>query len=115
MQSLVGVLHVIPAAAAPVGMLKMAIWTRWTGGVGKFKQISRILAPDTKAVLAESAVEFELQDVNAPATNVNFFAGMQFKEFGLYTVEISLNDEKVIAYPFHIVKIQQPTAPAPAR
>jgi len=111
MQSLVGVLHVIPAAATPVGMLKMAIWTRWVGGIGKYKQSARLLAPDGKTVLSESAVEFEMKDVLAPATNVNFFAGMQFKEFGVYTVEISLNDEKIIAYPFHVIKVQQPAAP----
>ena len=114
MQSLVGVLNLIPANNIPVGLLKLAIWTRWVGGFGKFKQSARILAPDGTTVLGESAVEFEMLDVLAQATNVNFFAGIQFNEYGTYTVEISLEDKKVIHYPLHVLQIQQQQAPAPA-
>jgi len=113
MQSLIGVLNIIPAANIPVGLLKLALWTRWVGGLGKFKQSARILAPDGATVLGEAAVEFELLDVLAQATNVNFFAGMQFNAFGTYTIEISLDDKKVIHYPFHVLQIQQQAAPAP--
>ena len=114
MQSLVGVLNIIPATNIPVGLLKMAIWTRWVGGVGKFKQSVRVLAPDGTTVLGEAEVDFEIQDVIAQATNVNFFAGIQFNEFGSYAVEISLDGKKVIHYPFHVLQVQQPAAPAPA-
>jgi len=110
MQSLVGVLNLIPATKVPVGLLKMAVWTRWIGGVGKFKQKARILAPD-KSPLGEAEVDFELQDTVGQATNVNFFAGIQFKEFGTYTVEISLEGKEVIHFPFHVVQVQQ-QAPA---
>ena len=112
MQSLVGVLNVIPAAKVPVGLLKLALWTRWVGGLGAFKQNARILAPDGQTVLGEAAVDFELKDVIGQATNVNFFAGVQFKEFGTYTVEISLGDKVVIHYPFHVLQTQQQAAPA---
>ena len=115
MHSLIGVLNVIPAANVPVGLLKMAIWTRWMDGVGKFKQNTRILAPDGKTVLGESAVDFVMQENGGQATNVNFFAGMQFKEFGAYSVEVSLNDAVMIRYPFHVIKPQQQGAPAPVR
>ena len=112
MQSLVGVLNVIPAAKVPVGLLKLAIWTRWVGGVGAFKQNARILGPDGTTVIGEAAVDFELKDVIGQATNVNFFAGVQFKEFGSYTVEISLGDKVAIHYPFHVLQTQQQAAPA---
>ena len=114
MQSLVGVLNIIPATNIPVGLLKLAIWTRWVGGVGKFKQNVRILAPDTTTLVGEAEVEFELQDVIGQATNVNFFAGIQFNQFGSYRVEILLNDKVVLHYPFHVLQIQQQAAPAPA-
>ena len=107
MQSLVGVLNLIPATKVPVGLLKMAVWTRWIGGVGKFKQKARIAAPD-QSTLAEAEVDFELQDQVGQATNVNFFAGMQFKQFGTYTVEISLEGKQVIHFPFHVVEVKQP-------
>lgn len=114
MQTLVGVLNVIPATNVPVGLLKLAIWTRWVGGAGKFKQTARILAPDGATALGEAAVEFEMQDVIGQATNVHFFAGLQFKEFGTYKVEISLDGKEAIHYPFHVLQVQQP-APAPAK
>ncbi|MEI8233364.1 MAG: hypothetical protein WCH57_01615 [Verrucomicrobiota bacterium] len=113
MQTLVGVLNVIPAANVPVGLLKLAIWARWVGGNGQFKQTTRILGPDGTTALGEAAVEFALKDVIGQATNVNFFAGIQFKEFGTYTVEISLDGKKAIHYPFHVLQIQQ-QGPAPA-
>lgn len=109
MQSLVGVLNLIPATKVPVGLLKMAVWTRWIGGVGKFKQKARIVAPN-QSTLAEAEVEFDLQDPVGQATNVNFFAGMQFKEFGTYTVEISLDGKPVIHFPFHVVEVKQPAS-----
>ncbi|XHR30006.1 MAG: DUF6941 family protein [Chthoniobacteraceae bacterium] len=113
MQSLVGVLNLIPATKVPVGLLKLAVWTRWVGGIGKFKQKARILAPD-KTVLGEAEVEFELQDTIGQATNVNFFAGVQFKEFGTYQVEIYVEDKEIIHYPFHVVQVQQQQQPAAA-
>jgi hypothetical protein len=113
MQSLVGVLSVIPAANAPIGVLKLCVWSRWTNGLGKFKQTARILAPDGKTVVVEAAVDFELQNANAQATNVHFFAGVQFKEFGLYHVELSLDGKVAIRYPVAIVKVNQ-NKPAPA-
>ncbi len=112
MQSLIGVLSVIPAATAPVGILKLCIWTRWANGVGKFKQTARLLSPNNKTVVAEVAVDFELQNVDTQATNVNFFAGIQFPEFGLYHVEISLGDKVAIRYPLLVVQVQQQKQPA---
>lgn len=105
MQSLVGVLTAIPAANAPVGVLKLCIWSRWMNGLGKFRQSARILAPDGKTSVVEAAVQFEMQNVNAQATNVHFFAGVQFKEFGIYHVELSLDDQPVLRYPVAVVKV----------
>lgn len=113
MQSLIGVLNVIPAATAPVGLLKLGIWTRWVNGLGKFKQTARILAPNKKTVVMESAVEFELKSLEGQATNVNFFAGVQFPEFGVYQVEITVGGKVAIRYPLTVVQVQQ-QAPAAA-
>lgn len=107
MQSLVGILTVIPAQKAPVGVLKLCIWSRWTSGVGKYNQSARIVAPDGKTVVVEAKVDFELQNVNAQATNVHFFAGVQFKEFGLHHVELFLDGELALRYPVAVVKVNQ--------
>ena len=71
MQSLVGVLNVVPARATPVGLLKLCVWTRWCLGFGKFRQRSRILGTDEDQVVAESFIEFELKELESQVTNVN--------------------------------------------
>ena len=37
LQTLVGVINLLPTPALPVGLLKLCLWTRWCGG---FRQIS---------------------------------------------------------------------------
>jgi len=114
-QTLVGVLTVIPAAKTPVGVLKLCVWTRWMNGTGKFKQTARIVAPDQKTVVSEAAVDFEMKGANSQATNVNFFAGVQFKEFGMHQVEVSLDGRLVARYPIVVMQAQQRQgAPVPA-
>ena len=114
MLSLIGVLSVIPAAKVPVGVLKLCVWSRWANGCGKFQQEARIVAPDNKTIVAEAKVDFELKNVNSHATNVNFFAGVQFKDFGLHHVEVSLGGKQVARYPLVIAQVQQPQPAAPA-
>lgn len=104
MQSLVGVLAVIPAAKVPVGVLKLCLWSRWTKGEGRFNQTSRIIAPDEKTVIGEAKVDFELKGLNSHATNIHVFAGVQFKEFGLYFVEILLDGNLVSRYPLAVAQ-----------
>ncbi|MEI6350431.1 MAG: hypothetical protein WCP06_04925 [Verrucomicrobiota bacterium] len=114
MHSLVGVLSVIPAANVPVGLLKLCIWTRWCNGLGKFKQNARILAPDNTTVVAEVGVDFELLNSEAQATNVNFFAGIQFSEFGIYHIELLLDEKAVIRYPLVVAQAMQQPKPEAA-
>jgi hypothetical protein len=108
LHTLVGVLNLVPARTVPVGLLKLCIWTRWCGGVGTFKQKSRILGTDDSQVIAESELEFQLQHVEGNVTNVNLFTGVQFKQYGSHHVEILLDDELVLRYPLAVVKVEPP-------
>jgi hypothetical protein len=105
MQSLVGVLSVIPARELPVGLLKLCLWSRWCGGSGRFRQTSRILGVDETRIVAESRIDFELREMEGHVTNVNVFTGLQFQQFGIHHVEILLDDELVIRYPLPVVKV----------
>ena len=118
-QTLVGVLTIIPAAKTPVGVLKLCVWTRWMNGTGKFKQTAKIVAPDQRTVLGEASVDFEMKGGNSQATNVNFFAGLQFKDFGMHHVEVALDGRLVARYPLVVAQTRQQApaavpAPAPA-
>ncbi|MBV8174769.1 MAG: hypothetical protein JO207_07270 [Verrucomicrobia bacterium] len=105
LQTLVGVIHVLPTPALPVGLLKLCLWTRWCGGYGKFRQTSRILGIEEVQIIAESHIDFELKELEGQVTNVNFFAGVQFQSFGIHHVEILLDGELLLRYPLPVVKV----------
>jgi hypothetical protein len=105
MQTLVGVINIIPAPALPVNALRLCIWTRWCSGAGKFRQRSRILGVDEQQVLAQAEVEFELREMEGHATNVHYFGGVQFQQFGMHHVEIFLENELKLRFPLPVVKV----------
>jgi len=105
MHTLVGVLNVIPTPTLPVGMFRLCLWARWTGGEGRFEQHSRILAPDDAQVLAESKVPFVLREMDAHTTNVHLFTGVQFRHFGVHHVEILLDGELRMRFPLPVIQV----------
>jgi hypothetical protein len=105
MQTLVGVINVIPAPALPVNALRLCIWSRWCCGSGKFRQKSRIVGVDEQQVLAQAEVEFELKEMEGHATNVHYFGGVQFQQFGMHHVEIFLENELRLRFPLPVVRV----------
>jgi hypothetical protein len=105
LQTLVGVINVLPTPTLPVGLLKLCLWTRWCGGFGKFRQTSRILGVEEVQLIAESHIEFELKELDGHVTNVNVFAGVQFQQYGLHHVEILLDNELILRYPLPVVRV----------
>lgn len=105
MQTLVGVLMAVPTPIVPISFMRLCLWTRWCNGAGEFRQRTRILAPDEETVIAESTVPFELTDLEAHTTNVHFFAGLQFGEFGHHHVEIYCDAQLMTRYALTIVKV----------
>src|SRR5207245_11500850 len=93
MQTLVGVLSVIPAPTLPINYIKLCIWARWCSGAGKFRQKSRIVGVDEQQVIAQAEVEFVLKEMVGHATNVDYFGGVQFQESEVPHVEISPNNQ----------------------
>ena len=105
MQTLVGVLNVVAAPGLPINYMRLCIWTRWCSGSGRFRQKSRIIGADEQNVLAQAEVQFELKEMEGHATNVHYFGGVQFQQFGLHHVEIFLGDELRLRFPLPVVKI----------
>lgn len=104
-QTLVGVIGAIPAPAFPLGFFKLCLWSRWCGGVGTFTQHSAILTPEDDLPIAESEVEFRLPALDAHATNVHVFGGLQFQQPGVYTVEVKVDGELRLRIPLPVVKL----------
>ena len=84
MQTLVGVLSVIPAPSLPINYLRLCIWTRWCSGSGTFRQKSRLVGVDEQQVVAQAEVEFVLKEMEGHATNVHYFGGVQFQQYGMH-------------------------------
>jgi len=106
--SLIGVVNIIPSPHIPFGIFKLCLWTRWSNGLGRFKQTARLLTPDEKKVMAEASIEFELKSIEQHSTNVNVFGGLQFQEFGIYTVEILINDNLKTRFSVPVVRVRHP-------
>jgi len=104
-QTLVGIIGVIPSPVMPIGFFKLCLWTRWCGGEGNFTQQSAILNPDDDEPIAESEVEFLLPALDAHATNVHVFGGVQFPKHGIYTIEVKLDGELRLRFPLPVVSV----------
>jgi hypothetical protein len=107
-QTLVGIIGVIPAPVVPIGFFKLCLWTRWCGGSGKFTQESAILTPEDDSPIATSEVEFHLPTLEAHATNVHVFGGLQFDRHGVYTVEIKVDGELRFRFPLPVIAVEIP-------
>lgn len=107
-QSLVGIIGMIVSPALPVGFFKLCLWTRWCGGSGRFTQRSLILNSEDDKPLAESRVEFSLQELDSHATNVNVMGGLQFPKYGIYHVEIHLDDQLKMRFPLPVISPPKP-------
>jgi hypothetical protein len=101
----VGVLNVIPAPALPINYMRLCIWARWCSGAGKFRQKSRIVGVDEQQVIAQAEVEFLLKEMEGHATNVHYFGGVQFQQYGLHHVEIYLEDELRLRFPLPVIQV----------
>jgi hypothetical protein len=53
-------------------------------------------------------VPFSLGDMNAHATNVHFFGGVQFQKYGTYHVEILLDEELRLRIPLPVIQVEAP-------
>ncbi len=104
-QTLVGVITVIPAPMLPVAFFKLCLWTRWCGGQGSFTQRSLIISSENEEILAESRVDFVLNEFESHATNVHVFGGVKFDRFGVHHIEIHLDDELQLRFPLPVVQI----------
>ena len=113
-QTIVGVIGVIPAPSLPIGFFKLCLWSRWCGGTGNFIQKSLILGSDDDQPIAQSEVKFVLPELNAHATNVNVFGGVQFQKHGIYHIEIRLDGELRLRIPLPVLPVRPPETEDPS-
>jgi hypothetical protein len=111
-QTLVGVVNCLQSPQFPVTAFKLFVWVRWCAGRGQFTQRVRLLTTDEVTVLRESDCTFQLADENVSVTNITLFGGVQFEKPGVYWVEVHLDTVLKIHFPFPVLQIKPPPAPA---
>ena len=100
----------------PVRFFRLNIANRWTSGEGSFKQKTAIMAPDGRTPLVTGQeIPVKLADGSKTHTTVETFLGVEFRETGTYWVEVSLDGELRMRYPFTIrIAPPRPSAAPPA-
>src|ERR1041385_7249838 len=117
---LVGVINFIRVPQVPVVAFKLALFNRWTAGIGQFTETAPLNAPDQTTFLRKGEVKFILQDAGMHGTNVTLFSQVEFKTAGTYYVEVLVDDVMKLRYPVPVMVVpqnqnpQQPAGEAPA-
>jgi hypothetical protein len=109
---LIGVIDIIRVPQVPVTAFKLAVFNRWTAGIGQFHESVRLVAPDQSTVLHKSEVRFAMKDPNINATTVTMFGNVKFATAGVYTVEILVDDVMKLRFPVPVVIVSPPNTTA---
>ncbi|MSR66403.1 MAG: hypothetical protein EXS24_03400 [Pedosphaera sp.] len=108
---LLGVISIVRVAQLPVTALRICVFNRWTAGVGKFVEKTRLYAPDQTTILRESKMAFELADPAHNATNAAVFPQVEFQTDGVYYIEVSVDEVMKIRYPLPVILVSAPKPP----
>ena len=112
---IIGVINALYVPQLPVTAFKLALFNRWTAGVGRFTQSVRLIAPDQTTVMDKSELKFELKDAVLNSTTVTVFTRIEFKVAGTYYIEVLVDDVMKLRYPVPLVLVpQNPNQPAAA-
>ncbi len=110
---IIGVITFIRVPQVPVVAFKLAIFNRWTAGVGQFVESVRLIAPDQTTVLRKGEVKFTLPDPTASGTTVTVLQQIEFKTAGNYYIEVLVDDVMKLRYPVPIILVPQPPGAQP--
>lgn len=109
---LIGLFDTLGAQRMPFVHPQLCVVNRWCSGEGDFLSRTRILAPDQVTVLAEGKpIPVRLPHPAATATNIEVFVQLPFRQTGTHWVEILIEDELALRYPFRVLEPRSPTPP----
>jgi len=108
---LIGLFDVINAHQYPLVFPRMGLVTRWCNGEGEYRQLSRLVKPDQKTVIAQGQnIPVKLPGLEAVVTNVEFFINITFTEAGVHWIEVLLDNDLKIRFPLRVIPVPPPAA-----
>lgn len=109
---IIGVLSALRVTQMPMPPIKIVCFNRWTAGVGEFTESVKIVAPDGSTEISSTKMKFNLEKPELTHTNVQMGV-FEFKEAGVYHVEITVDDVLKLRYPFPVILAPPKSAPTP--
>jgi hypothetical protein len=110
---LLGVVNFIRVPQLPVATGRFCVFNRWTAGAGRFRDVTRLVAPDGMTVLCQSGADFELRDPVNHATNIHPFANAELKTAGTYFIEVLVDNVMKLRSPVSVILAPPQGKPAP--
>jgi hypothetical protein len=114
---LIGVVNFLRVPQVPAATGLFCIYNRWTSGIGRFSDSTRLVAPDGTTTLCQSSSQFELRDPAHHSSNVHVFANAELKTAGTYYIEVLVDDVMKLRSPVPVIlvppKARSAAAPAP--
>lgn len=105
---IIGIFERLMMGEFPGVFARFNIVNRWCSGVGEYTQVTKIICPDGTSKLIEGRqVPVKLQSELAVATSVECFVNVRFPAPGTYWVEIYLDHELKLRYPFIVEQRKQ--------
>jgi len=102
---LIGLFEAIGSGKFPAFHSTLFIMNCWIGGMGHYKQKSRILDNDGKIIAEDKETEFRLANLKSKHRVVARFSNLKFEKPAEYSVEVLLNGELKIRYPLIVKKL----------
>jgi hypothetical protein len=96
---LLGLFETVGAREFPAIHPTLFIVNGWIGGVGAFRQYSRILDPTGRELARDQETMFQLSTLKARHSVIARFNNLEFPQAGEYAVEILLNGDLKVRYP----------------
>jgi hypothetical protein len=103
---LIGLFEIIGSKSFPVVHPTMFIMNCWSGGMGVFKQKTRILDHAGKIIAEDGETSFTLPDMRSKHRVIARFNNLRFDAAGEYAVEVLGNGELKLRYPLVVKQVQ---------
>jgi hypothetical protein len=111
---LIGVISLIRVPQLPIVAGRLLVFNRWTAGVGQVPGSVRQVATDLTTVICRGESKFELRSPADSATPVMVFTNVEFKNDGVYFIEVLVDEVMKLRYPLPVIVTPLPNQnPAP--
>ena len=96
---LLGMFETIGAREFPAIHPVLFIVNGWVGGVGSFRQYSRILDPIGQEIARDQETAFQLSNLKARHSVIARFNNLELAQPGEYALEVLLDGDLKVRYP----------------